>query len=152
MFFLKRNSPLKNLPFVSVLVKVSSCCSVSIAFFSYVDEQNLLKNKDGTFFCQKTNCTSRSSEKNNKNKCLLLELTAIIYPCWQKLKYSGRDQNPTAYCFKSLWKQHISVVSLLASWVCCYSQKTKVWPKLLLQIFSLYKKKRSQAKHTTKRR
>lgn len=49
-FFLKKNSPLKNLPFVSVLVKVSSCCSVSIAFFSYVDKQNLLKNNDGTFF------------------------------------------------------------------------------------------------------
>lgn len=55
-FFPKKNSPLKNLPFVSVLVKVSSCCSVSIAFYSYRDKQNLLKNKDGTFFCKETSC------------------------------------------------------------------------------------------------
>lgn len=41
--FLKRNSPLKNLPFVSVLVKVSSCCSVSITSFSQVGRQNLLE-------------------------------------------------------------------------------------------------------------
>lgn len=33
-WFRKKSSPWKNLPFVSVLVKVSSCCSVSITFFS----------------------------------------------------------------------------------------------------------------------
>lgn len=119
-----------------------------LPFFLRLADKTCWRRKELAYlFHKKVKCALHWRQKEKINACFWnLPLLYILVE--KNLNYSGRGQNPTAYHFQNLWKQHSWVVTLLtSSYDSHYSQKNSLTQVFSVKLFFINEKMYEGQRH-----